>query len=63
MRHTTQGKCANCEIRWIWSGKPLVHDARCPECGESLIRTSYQLGWKTCHLHTLETYEVPAPAR
>ena len=56
MTYTTQGKCSDCKIRWIWNGKPLVREARCPECGESLERTSHHLKYRIRNLHTLEAF-------
>ena len=35
-----QGKCTDCQVRWMWRGKPLVRDAICPACFRPLDRTS-----------------------
>lgn len=37
---TVQGKCIDCQVRWVWRGKPLVRDAICPVCTSPLDRTS-----------------------
>lgn len=35
-----QGKCPKCEIVFSWEGSLNVGDARCPQCGAYLRRTS-----------------------
>lgn len=43
----TQGKCANCKIRYIWPLKsgPLKR-AICPECSSYLEQTTYRCEFK-----------------
>ena len=36
-----QGKCAQCAVRWVWTGAPSVMRASCPSCGARLLRTTY----------------------
>lgn len=57
----TQAKCVQCKTWWIWKGRPLVRDAKCPECGTQLERTSSLLkGYRCANLHTLERYPEQA---
>lgn len=36
-----QGRCWHCEIRWTWKRDLMPDDARCPECGCLLERTTH----------------------
>ena len=59
----THGKCTDCKVYWFWSGKPLLREAGCPECGKSLERTSRLLqGYTSFNLHTLERAPQQAAA-
>ncbi len=50
----TQGKCVKCEVLWYWPGNtPKLRDAKCPECGEALQRTTYKVKYRVANLHTL----------
>ena len=53
----TQGKCAKCKVLWYWPGNtPKLRDAKCPECGSKLERTSSLLqGFRSANLHTFES--------
>ena len=35
----TTGRCHGCKIRFIWSGRPRLKDAYCPDCGDKLKAT------------------------
>lgn len=44
---TTQAKCVNCHVRYIWplSARVRVRDAYCPVCGDKLLPTTHLLTW------------------
>lgn len=50
-RHTgivtlAQGKCDKCKVHHLWpEGTPRVRDAKCPDCGEQLKRTTHLCGY------------------
>lgn len=47
MSVSRQGKCTQCDIRWVWRGGVTVRDARCPNCGSQIQRTSKNVNLPT----------------
>jgi hypothetical protein len=45
----TQGKCRECGVRYVWTGRPLLRDALCRTHGTPLERTNYMLKWPVHH--------------
>lgn len=41
----TQGKCATCRVRYMWTGRLRLRDAYCPKCDHPLMRTTRALKW------------------
>jgi hypothetical protein len=35
-----KGKCVPCKVIYVWSGKPRLREALCPECRAELVLTS-----------------------
>jgi Zn finger protein HypA/HybF involved in hydrogenase expression len=54
-RKEHSGRCQTCNIRYIWTGKPMVQDAKCPSCGCWLFRTTHLFKGRTLRLTPGET--------
>lgn len=60
-----QGKCAPCGIRWAWRGGVTIRDARCPNCGSQIQRTSKNVNLPTfdavVRCHDNRYFQIAAP--
>ena len=40
---TTKGRCVQCNVAWVWTGRRRLKETPCPRCGRQLRPTTHLL--------------------